>query len=281
MTDIAEAREKQEHLKEIIRSYGSLAVAFSGGVDSTYLLKTAHDVLNDKCAAITARSESFPGREYRESAQFCSSWGIRQIAFESGEIETPGYAQNPVNRCYLCKHSLFTSLLRIAGENGLEYVAEGSNMDDNGDFRPGLMAVAELGIKSPLREAGLYKEEIRLLSKELGLPTWDKPSYACLASRFVYGEQITKEKLSMVDRAEELLINMGFKQVRVRIHDKIARIEVTKDDFGRFADDELRDRIYGELKGYGFSYVTLDLKGYRTGSMNETLSEEERLFALR
>ena len=270
------AHLKKEKLKEILKGYGSLAIAFSGGVDSTFLLKMAHDVLGDNCAAVTGRSESFPEREYKESMDFCRAEGIRQIAFDSGEIDTPGYAENPVNRCYICKHALFSSLLKLAEENGLKYVAEGSNTDDNGDFRPGLKAIAELGIKSPLREAGLTKEEIRLLSKEMGLPTWDKPSYACLASRFVYGETITREKLSMVDRAEELLLKMGFRQVRVRIHDRIARIEVEQKDFERFADPAIRDRIYTELKGFGFSYVALDLKGYRTGSMNETLSERQK-----
>ena len=270
------AHLKKEKLKEILKGYGSLAIAFSGGVDSTFLLKMAHDVLGDNCAAVTGRSESFPEREYKESMDFCRAEGIRQIAFDSGEIDTPGYAENPVNRCYICKHALFSSLLKLAEENGLKYVAEGSNTDDNGDFRPGLKAIAELGIKSPLREAGLTKEEIRLLSKEMGLPTWAKPSYACLASRFVYGETITREKLSMVDRAEELLLKLGFRQVRVRIHDRIARIEVEQKDFERFADPAIRDRIYTELKGFGFSYVALDLKGYRTGSMNETLSERQK-----
>ena len=270
------AHLKKEKLKEILKGYGSLAIAFSGGVDSTFLLKMAHDVLGDNCAAVTGRSESFPEREYKESMDFCRAEGIRQIAFDSGEIDTPGYAENPVNRCYICKHALFSSLLKLAEENGLKYVAEGSNTDDNGDFRPGLKAIAELGIKSPLREAGLTKEEIRLLSKEMELPTWDKPSYACLASRFVYGETITREKLSMVDRAEELLLKMGFRQVRVRIHDRIARIEVEQKDFERFADPAVRDRIYTELKGFGFSYVALDLRGYRTGSMNETLSEQQK-----
>ena len=270
------AHLKKEKLKEILRGYGSLAIAFSGGVDSTFLLKMAHDVLGDNCAAVTGRSESFPEREYKESMDFCRAEGIRQIAFDSEEIDTPGYAENPVNRCYICKHALFSSLLKLAEENGLKYVAEGSNTDDNGDFRPGLKAIAELGIKSPLREAGLTKEEIRLLSKEMELPTWDKPSYACLASRFVYGETITREKLSMVDRAEELLLKMGFRQVRVRIHDRIARIEVEQKDFERFADPAVRDRIYTELKGFGFSYVALDLRGYRTGSMNETLSEQQK-----
>lgn len=273
--DIETARKKQDKLKEIITGYGSLAVAFSGGVDSTFLLKTAHDCLGENCAAITGRSESFPEREYKESTDFCASYGIRQIAFDSGEIDTPGYAENPVNRCYLCKHSLFISLLKIAHDNKLKYVAEGSNMDDNGDYRPGLNAVAELGIKSPLREAQLYKEEIRMLSKEEGLSTWDKPAYACLASRFVYGEQITREKLNMVDKAEDFLIGMGFKQVRVRIHEKIARIEIAQNDFERILNGDLRNKIHDELKSYGFTYVTLDLRGYRTGSMNETLSGEE------
>ena len=185
------------------------------------------------------------------------------------------FRSNPKNRCYLCKRELFQKIWDIARENGVAYVAEGSNMDDEGDYRPGLMAVKELEVKSPLRAVRLYKSEIRELSKQFELPTWDKPSFACLASRFVYGETISEEKLSMVDRAEQLLLDMGFRQVRVRIHGNIARIEVDPDEIIRIAETSNRERIATAFKGYGFDYVTLDLMGYRTGSMNEVLDEEK------
>ena len=189
-------------------------------------------------------------------------------------LAVPGVRMNPPDRCYLCKKELFTKLKDLTAREGIREIAEGSNLDDNGDYRPGLLAVAELGIRSPLREAGLGKEEIRLLSKERNLPTWDKPSYACLSSRFVYGEEITEKKLSMVDQAEQLLIDLGFRQVRVRIHENLARIEVLPDEIARFSDAALRRSIYEQLHGFGFAYVTLDLMGYRTGSMNEVLDRK-------
>ena len=258
-------------LKEYIASLESVAVAFSGGVDSTLLLRVAHDVLGDKAIAVTAKSISFPERELNEAKTFCTDNNIKQIICESEELEIEGFRDNPRNRCYLCKKELFTKILAIARENNIANVVEGSNLDDLGDYRPGLQAIEELGIKSPLRAAGLSKAEVRELSWELGLKTWDKPSFACLASRFVYGERITPEKLHMVGKAEELLISLGFKQFRVRIHGNIARIEILPEDFARIIQDDTRTKIYGTLKNLGFSYVTLDLKGYRTGSMNETL----------
>jgi uncharacterized protein len=270
-----EAIEKEKKLREILRSYGSAAVAFSSGVDSTYLLKVATEELPGNVIAVTATSCSFPKRELREAEAFCRENGIPHIVVESEELEIDGFRQNPKNRCYLCKHELFEKILAIAEENGVHAVLEASNMDDNGDYRPGLVAVKELGIKSPLREAGLYKAEIRERSKALGLPTWNKQSFACLASRFVYGETIDEEKLGMVDRAEQLLLDLGFHQLRVRIHGKLARIEVEPEEFGRLMEEGTRTKIYDALKSYGFSYVTLDLKGYRTGSMNETLDSEE------
>ncbi len=260
---------KEQQLEQYLLSLESVAVAFSSGVDSTYLLKKAHDVLGDKAIAITASSPSFPKRELEESKAFCKKENIKQIIFDTNELDIQGFDHNPKNRCYLCKYHLFTKIIDIAKENGINEVVEGSNMDDLGDYRPGLQAIKELGVKSPLREVQLYKQEIRDLSKELNLPTWDKPSFACLASRFVYGETISLEKLEMVEKAEQFLINMGFKQLRVRIHDKMARIEVEPDEIIKIIEN--KDIIDQQLKSYGFSYVAVDLHGYTMGSMNKEI----------
>ena len=257
---------KLEDLKDYLRGLGSVAVAFSGGVDSTFLLKVAHDVLGDKVLALTAASKFVPRRELEESKKFCSDNSIRQIIFEADVLNIDGVKENPADRCYLCKRELFKNFLRIAEENNISTVVEGSNMDDASDYRPGMKALAELKIKSPLREVGLYKAEIRELSKEMNLPTWDKPSMACLASRFVYGEALTEDKLSMVEAAEEFLLSAGFKQLRVRVHDNLARIEVLPADFDKII--KLHAEISARLKSIGFDYVTLDLQGYRVGSMN-------------
>lgn len=263
--------EKLEGLKRYLKDLNSVAVAFSGGVDSTFLLKVAHDVLGENAIAVTAQSCSFPKRELEEAKAFCAQEGIRHFICESEELEIEGFAQNPKNRCYLCKRELFEKMIALAKAQGVESIVEGSNLDDNGDYRPGLQAVAEMNVKSPLRKVGLNKQEIRQLSKELGLPTWQKQSFACLSSRFVYGETITREKLAMVDKAEQLLLDLGFHQLRVRMHGMMARIELQPEEFDAFMKKELRDQVVNRLREYGFSYVTLDLQGYRTGSMNETL----------
>lgn len=269
-----ELQEKYEHLKSYLKSLESVAVAFSSGVDSTFLLKTAKDVLGDQVIAVTASSCSFPKREQEEAKRFCEENQIRHIVVESEELDIEGFRQNPKNRCYLCKRELFEKIWEIARKNGMKAVAEGSNLDDNGDYRPGLIAVRELNISSPLRFAQLRKQDIRDISKELGLPTWDKQSFACLSSRFVYGETISEEKLHMVDEAEQLLLDLGFHQVRVRIHGKMARIEVLPAEFGKLLEGDTREQIYQKLKTLGFTYVTLDLGGYRMGSMNETIKME-------
>lgn len=265
------AYRKMERLQSWLKERGAVAIAFSGGVDSAFLLKTACDTLGDRVLAITANSQVFPGREREEAEAFCHNLGCQHIIFPFEEMRIPGFSENPPDRCYICKTALFTRMKEIAVQNGRNVLAEGSNMDDMGDYRPGLRAIAELNIESPLREAGLTKAEIRFLSKELGLPTWKKPSFACLASRFVYGETITEEKLAMVEQGEQLLFSLGFYQFRVRIHGTLARIELLPDEMDRLLTPELRAEIAEKFRSFGFSYVTLDLQGYRTGSMNEGL----------
>ena len=266
-----ELMEKLNNLEEYIRGLGSLAVGFSGGVDSSFLLAVAHEVLGEKVIAVTGADASVPERELKEAEKFCSDRGIKHIICRVDPLSEDGYRHNGPDRCYFCKHGIFTEVKKIADENGISYMAEGSNMDDLGDYRPGLKAVAELAVKSPLREAGLTKQEIRLISKAMGLPTWSKPAYACLASRFVYGEEITEEKLHMIDQAEQFLIEHGFFEERVRLHGNIARIEVPAKDITRLASDEIREAVYERFKELGFMFVTIDMKGYKLGSMNATL----------
>ena len=265
------ADTKLKLLRERLRGIGSAVVAFSSGVDSTFLLRVAHEELGDRVVAATIRSHTFPKRELDTAAAFCRTEGIRHEIIDSEELNIPGFAENPPDRCYHCKKALFGKLLAFAKENGFAAVLEGSNMDDDGDYRPGRRAIRELGILSPLHDAGLTKAEIRALSREMGLPTAGKPSFACLASRFPYGERITAAGLERVEKAEQWLLDAGFglTQLRVRSHGDRARIEVPPDAIPRLAARAAE--IAAAFTACGFSYIALDLQGYRTGSMNETL----------
>lgn len=266
MTDIEQ--QKLTKLKDFFRQKESAAVAFSGGVDSTLLVKVAHEVLGNKMIAVTLVSSSFPERERTAAAAFCRDNEIIQIEIEYDELSIPGFAENPKDRCYICKKELFKMIKKAAASKGITTVCEGSNMDDTGDYRPGLKAIKEMDIKSPLQVAGLTKAEIRNISREYNLPTWDKPGLACLATRFVYGEQITRDKLIMVGKAEQMLVDLGFKQMRVRLHGNIARIELLSQDFEKFMQEEIRNSVAKSFKEFGFSYITIDIQGFRSGSMN-------------
>jgi len=279
------AREKESEsslekrfkkLKEIVTNMDSVLVAYSGGVDSTLVMKVAKDVLGDKVLAVTARSTVYPSDEIEQAKAVAGNLKVRHEIIETQEMANPKFVNNPKDRCYWCKEELFTSLIGIAAKNDLKYVLDGTNFDDLDDFRPGMKAAGDLGIRSPLKDAMLTKEDIRSLSKRLGLPAWNKPSLACFASRFPYGTKITEENLNKVDRAERCLKESGIAQVRVRHHDQIARIEVMEEDIPKLLEERLRRQVISGFKKLGYSYVTVDLEGYRTGSMNEVLKGDDR-----
>lgn len=255
-------------------------IAYSGGVDSTFLLKIAHDVLGENVIAATALSQTYPRAEMEDAREMAEALGVRHVTVKTDELSNPVFTSNPIDRCYWCKKELFSKLAVVAEKYDLAHVLDGSNRDDTNDFRPGMKAAGESGVRSPLREAGLGKEEVRRLSKKMGLKTWDKPALACLASRFPYGTEITGERLEAIDAAEEFLRSLGITQVRVRHHGEIARIEVPAGEIGRLMRKESRRGIIHKLRGLGYRYVTVDMEGYRTGSMNpraaSPIDEEER-----
>jgi pyridinium-3,5-biscarboxylic acid mononucleotide sulfurtransferase len=267
-------QEKYKKLQDILREMETVVVAFSGGVDSTFLLKAAVDTLGgDNVLAITADSETYPTSELKEALMLAKWIGARHRVIETSELSIPGYTENDQNRCYFCKSSLFDQLIPILNDHEFNNIIYGVIADDANEFRPGMKAAKEKGIRGPLQEANLFKDEIRTLSKEAGLPTWDKPSFACLSSRIAYGEIITKEKLTKVDKSEAYLKSLGIRQVRVRTHKDIARIEVEPVDMPRVL--QYHEAITKRLKQFGYKYVSLDLSGYKSGSMNKALKKEE------
>ena len=270
-----EVEDKLSKLKEIVSKLESVVVAFSGGVDSTLVAKVCYDTLRDNSMAVTARSETYPDFEFKESQKLAREIGIKHLVVDTSELAIEGFANNPPERCYFCKTELFGKLKQIAKEHGFLNVADGANLDDTQEFRPGLKASKELNVRSPLKEAGLKKEDIRKVSKLLNLPNWNKPAYACLSSRFPYGQSITEEKISMVSEAETYLRGLGLIQFRVRHHETIARIEILPEDIHILTNSPVREELTVKFKKIGFTYVTLDLEGYRSGSMNEILSETE------
>ncbi len=263
---------KYQNLRDILKQMGSVAVAYSGGVDSSLLAQAAYDVLGERTLAVTAVSETYSQRERLQCNKLAKHIGIRWIILVTEELSCEEFAQNPKNRCYYCKRELYSKLTKLARDEGLTWVADGSNADDDGDYRPGRISAKEHGVRSPLWEAALTKSDIRTLSRRLGLPSWNNPASPCLASRLPYGERITQQKLRMVEQAEEWLREEGFIICRLRHHDLLARIEVPPEELPRLLEDGRRERLVEKLKGLGYIYITIDLAGYRSGSLNETLA---------
>jgi len=266
--------ERLGKLKDILKEMKSVLIAYSGGVDSTFLLKVAKDTLKNKVVAVTATSLTYPMEEFEEAKKLAKMIGVKHIVVETNELEDPEFTSNSPQRCYYCKKELFSLLKKIAKENSIEQIADGSNADDVQDFRPGIQAACEFGVRSPLKEAGLTKSEIRLLSKKMGLPTWSKPSFACLSSRFPYGMRINKKDLLKVAEGERFLRKLGFSQVRVRHYEDTARIEVLHSEMPKLFEDGVKEKIVEKFKQLDYTYITIDLEGYRTGSMNEVLKRK-------
>lgn len=264
-------RAKEHHLHGILADLGSVIVAYSGGVDSAYLAVAANAVLGPRAFAITADSPSYPDNHRQMAQAVARQFRLQHEVVHTAELERPEYRANPANRCYFCKQELYTTLTRVARERGIDAIADGSNADDRGDYRPGRQAAREHGIVSPLDQADLTKDEIRLLAKDAGVPTWDEPASACLSSRIPYGSEVTTDKLRMIERAEAVLREAGFRVCRVRHHDTIARLEIARSEMARALDPAIAERVVRELKAIGYEHVTLDLQGYRLGSLNEAL----------